>query len=532
MSLLEQKEQLVQAESTGDLNGVIQAITAMNREFNNFIYSNRALESVAFNAIAMARVGSPFTYVTNNDQANEEARCNGKTEGNMRDRFNVGDRKYMKLAFVSIASDDDIAAQVVSKPVQDSPKLVFRQGVMVRLMTPSGKELMVYIGGISPEWRGDHVSVYQYGAERRFKFSSGVRSGISSVLSRLNIGVLFGAERASQVFVNPPSPEPSSYSAFLQSYRKDILEDSIKKGPALFYKTPTSHGACNACTSIALSASSNFPDLLPAFSTPFVPFIGQSYYLVPGYPENPIDEYYLGSPVYAGNSNCDMPAIVGFISSLIPFSQALQAYSQLQNRSVQLNKDLESQLNQFLSSSSVAFVLSPPRSWSYDDVIQWSYSLGYSQDYVSSAINFAVVLGTILSQYPEDVVDDLEKELYKHEFSCSNPEQCYSEMNKIAQDIYNVLVQQDWDKELEALQICHAEATILDQTCYWNCVDRVYESLRRLPLFDRLHLSPSSNELRSDAQAQCRETCTKFNEERYLECLRQIYPSKVTHPTL
>ncbi|MEM4956965.1 MAG: hypothetical protein QXN28_09900, partial [Metallosphaera sp.] len=396
---------------------------------------------------------------------------------------------------------------------------------------PSGKEIMVYVGGISPEWRGDRVSTYQYGAERRFKFSSGVRNRISGVLGRFNIGVLFGAERASQVFVNPPSPKSSSYSAFLQSYRRDILEDSIKKGPGLFYKTPTSHGGCNACTSIALSTSSNFPDLLPAFSTPFVPFIDQSYYLIPGYPENPIDEYYLGSPVYAGNSNCDTPTIVGFISSLVPFSQALQAYAQLQNRSVQSSNQLESQLNQFLSSSSVAFVFPPPRSWSYDDVIQWSYSLGYSQDYISTAVNFAVVLGIILSQYPEDVVDDLEKELYRHEFSCSNQDQCYSEMSKITQDIYNVLSQQGSDKELEALRVCHAEATTLDETCYWNCVDRVYESLKRLPLFERLHISPSPEELRWDAQTQCKEACIKFNEKRYLECLKQIYPSRGTHVT-
>lgn len=157
--------------------------------------------------------------------------------------------------------------------------------------------------------------------------------------------------------------------------------------------------------------------------------------------------------------------------------------------------------------------------------------MGYSQDYISTAVNFAVVLGIILSQYPEDVVDDLKKELYRHEFSCSNQDQCYSEMSKITQDIYNVLSQQGSDKELEALRVCHAEATTLDETCYWNCVDRVYESLKRLPLFERLHISPSPEELRWDAQTQCKEACIKFNEKRYLECLKQIYPSRGTHVT-
>ncbi|BCS92042.1 hypothetical protein [Metallosphaera javensis (ex Sakai et al. 2022)] len=526
MSLLEQKEQLVQAESTGDLNGVIQAITAMNREFNNFIYSNRALESVAFNAIAMARVGSPFTYVTNNDQANEEARCNGKTEGNMRARADQVDRDFMKLAFVSVATDNDISASVVGNPYSDAPKLVFRQGVMVSLTTPSGKNIMVYMGGISPNWRGDHVSVYQYGAERRFRFSSSVRSELSRVIGKFNVGILFGGERTSQTFTNPLPPEPSSYSAFVQSYRREIREASSKSG-GLFYKTPTSHGVCNTCTSIASYVSGTFPDLLPALSTPFVPFIGQGYYFIPGYPEDPVDDYYLGSPVYSGNSQCNVPVISGFISSLVSFSQVLSAYAQSQNRKV----DNDPQLEGFFESSSVAFVFPPPRSWNYQDVMEWSASLGYSQDYLSSAVNFAIVIGNILSRYPEDVVDELEKELYKHHFSCSDQGHCYSEMSRVAQDIYNVLSQLGSDQELEALEICHEEATTLDETCYWNCVDRVSDYLKHLPIIDMLHLSPSPYDIRRASQAQCREVCTKFNESRYQECLKWIYPSHGIHAT-
>lgn len=74
--------------------------------------------------------------------------------------------------------------------------------------------MMAYIGGASSLWRAgkrSYVSVYQFGAERRFPFYKNLYDRMPELMKSKGVTggyivVLLGAERAEQEYVNPIYP--------------------------------------------------------------------------------------------------------------------------------------------------------------------------------------------------------------------------------------------------------------------------------------------------------------------------------------
>jgi len=149
----------------------------------------------------------------------------------------------------------------------------------------NGNNMMVYIGGASSFWRAgkrSHVSVYQFGAERRFPYNASMYQRMSELMKSKGVTggyivVLFGAERAKQEYVNPVNPiypntyesNQPPYSIIIPTYReriKTIAQDKIMP----IIRDSQGHCKCDICPPTSQLASRYIPSFLLGLGNFFV----------------------------------------------------------------------------------------------------------------------------------------------------------------------------------------------------------------------------------------------------------------------
>ncbi|BFH73298.1 hypothetical protein SJAV_12420 [Sulfurisphaera javensis] len=540
MSYEQQQKQLEYAELQGDVETTKTILRYQNQtQFYNFI-NQEWLNALVYTAIALARLGHQFLYLTNSQEMNEQTKCNGEMQQKINQEYKAANKEFIKSVAPAIATTNDILSNgynaIVnsSNPAYEATKDLFRQGVLIKTITPQGKPIMVYIGGLSPDWATGKVSVYQYGAERRFDYNDTIRKNIAGkkINERiLQIGMLIGRERAEQEFINPVNPiQQTIYSASIITY-KQFIQNLLSSTVPIVSAGASYHYQCDFCKSVASTTSGTIPCFTEVFNLGYYfGYPSSDVFLGLGSPNNPFDDYYRGSPVYVSDENCGSPRIGGFVIDLGNLEEILNDLASKSGKS--LNDILPSGGKEYVDSSGAFFLLSPPRSWNYGDIINWAMTyLGYDEKMINSMVNFAIIVGILLSKYTEDIADEIEEYLYDgSSYPCLNYDECYKYLEKVIDDIYNVIQSEAGEKELEALRICRSQAIEVNNSCVNSCFNQVYERLKNLPYYTQWHLgAPDDEGLREAAKAQCEYICSKFNMSKYEECLKNLYPRKGPH---
>ncbi|MFP3399928.1 hypothetical protein, partial [Acidianus sp.] len=190
--------------------------------------------------------------------------------------------------------------------------------------------------------------------------------------------------------------------------------------------------------------------------------------------------------------------------------------------------------NTSVKNGGVVLRIPPPNSWDCEDILNWSESLGYEISYLKAYMNLAIAVGLILSSFPEDYQDEIEDYIYGSEFSnCQDLKECENEVRIIANDIYNSLQSEDSDKLVSIVHHCHEESISVDKDCYNSCLSQFKDKIKRLSVWDYYHLAEDGkDELASImAEEECKKVCSKFNANKYEECMKNLYPSIRRHIT-
>jgi len=384
-----------------------------------------------------------------------------------------------------------------------------------------------------------HVSVYQYGAERRFPYNASMYQRMSELMKGKGVTggyivVLFGAERAKQEYVNPVSPiypntyesNQPPYSIIIPNYRKRIKtivqDDEINP----IMRDSRGHCICDICPETSKVASRYIPSFLLGLGNFFVvsqppQFLQPRMYLVVG---DDIDEYYVGSPIYSTGEECGDARISGFVLQAFSLDEYCKLYAQATGKS----------FNASVKNGGVILRIPPPNSWDCEDILNWSESLSYERSFLKAYINLAIAVGLILSSFPEDYQDEVEDYIYGSEFSnCQDLKECEDEVRIIANDIYNSLQSEDSDKLISIVHYCHEESISVDKDCYNSCFSQFKDKIKRLSVWDYYHLGEDGkDELASImAEEECKKVCSKFNANKYEECMKNLYPGIRRHIT-
>ncbi|AWR97000.1 hypothetical protein DFR86_05115 [Acidianus sulfidivorans JP7] len=141
-------------------------------------------------------------------------------------------------------------------------------------------------------------------------------------------------------------------------------------------------------------------------------------------------------------------------------------------------------------------------------------------------VNFAAILGKLLSKYPDDVADLIEDAVYKYgaEYACADENECYEELSRVIKDFARALGS---DKE-EVVRFCRDSATYVNESCFNKCVPKVYEDISKNTNLRNMY-SLNDKDFMSMAMVQCDAICTKFNVEKYEECIERLFPRKKSH---
>ncbi|WP_369611446.1 hypothetical protein [Sulfurisphaera javensis] len=538
------EKELVYAEEAGDEETVESIINNENEtQFSGFI-NKKLIGVISVIGIATAQLGFPFMYLLQNQKANTQTKCNGEMQQKINQEYHNRNSNFIKSVAPALASSNTITSEAYNTIIssqnqaEEAVKMLIRQGVLIRTITPSGNPIMVYIGGISQYWAAGKVSAYQYGAERRLNYNKNIRQSILGIRinkKEVQIGVLVGTERAEQEWVNPVNPvQQYPYSASIITY-KTLLINLFANTPEIVTKGTRSHYYCNECLIDSAAASSKYPYFTELFNVQTY-FSSMSSaldnYIGLGVPGDSFDTYYTGSPVYVSGNECGSPVISGFVTDVVNVYDVLNDLAKLSGKNfddiisrLKLSKDM-------LKSSAFLSVIPPPNSWSYQDIFEWAKMyLGYDDKLINSMVNFAVILGILLSKYSEEIADEIEDRIYDgNSYPCLDYNECYNYLSKFVDDIYNLVKSEASEKEFEALHICRSQAIEVDENCVNSCFNQVYERLKNLPYYTQWHLgAPDDEGLREAAKAQCEYICSKFNMSKYEECLKNLYPRKGPH---
>ncbi|MFP3399035.1 hypothetical protein, partial [Acidianus sp.] len=291
------QEELEEYEAEGNVEETEEVLKEQN-EAQGYGICLDILNSLASIATVLAsRLGAFTSLITDMKEVNEELKCNEKIPKRIEENSN--DLNYLKMTLPAVATNEEVRCGAENYPLYT----LFRQGIMVRTNC-NGNNMMVYIGGASSFWRAgkrSHVSVYQFGAERRFPYNASMYQRMSELMKSRGVTggyivVLFGAERSEQGYV----------------------------------RDSQGHCKCDICPPTSQVASRYIPSFLLGLGNFFVvsqppQFLQPRMYLVVG---DDVDEYYVGSPIYSTGEECGDARISGSVLQAFSLDEYCKLYAQ------------------------------------------------------------------------------------------------------------------------------------------------------------------------------------------------------------